>query len=528
MGRETTLGKFFGRFSRISMALVCAGFSAFVLVLCLFGGAHFKRGIEQEFYRETENIALVLLASFDDDAASLDAILLRLASEIPPADIAAAHESELHELLARYAQPSVIGPAILDRNGRLIASARTANISKISLQDRSLFRVHADNPAQSALYISAPTRGLLTNEWSIQFSRPLRDAAGGFDGVVIGSYRLSHFVELYEKLKISDRGLAGLTGKDGVVRIRSLGGTIGYGSSVARIPLVYERVLAGEMSGTFRGRGSADDVSRIGSFVVSATTPFYVTVGYDEDYIRQRYIGFFYVLGLCWFVLTAAMVAAAFFIRRLEKVSQSIQLEVVNSAVAERQKISADMHDSIGASLATLLAHFTAENINPAEVKRRIGEILMELRFLVDSAEPVDGELGIVLSYVRHRMGSGIELAGIELRWQAGELPRLPQLTARDALAIKLIMMEALSNILHHSKAKNASLTAAYDEKAAAVVIEIKDDGVGFNADDAAKAGRGIANMRKRIRTISTGGNLDIISSPGKGTTIRIEIAVPR
>jgi signal transduction histidine kinase len=519
--------KFFGRFSRFAMALVCGGFSAVVLALCLFGGAHFKNRIEQEYYRETENIAQVLMASFEDDAANLDAILTRLATQISTADLTADNETQLHEILVRYAlQPSVIGPATLDRNGALVASARANPTPRITMSDRSLFRFHADNPGESHLYISAPTRGLLTNEWSIQFSRPLHDASGAFNGVVIASYRLSHFVDLYEKLKISNRGLAGLTGNDGIVRIRTLSGTIDYGASVTKIAPVYERVLAGEKSGTFHARSVSDGVLRTGSFVASKTTPFYVTVGYDDDYISSRYIGFFYILGLCWFVVTAAMVAVVIFVRRMEKIGQRNQLDIVNSAIAERQKISADMHDSIGASLATLLAHFISDSVNLADVKRRIGEILMELRFLVDSAEPVDGELNVVLSNVRHRMGSGIELAGIKLRWQVAELPRLPGLSARDALSIRLIMMEALSNVLHHSKAKSVALTAAYNVQAATIVIEIKDDGCGFDAGNQAKAGRGISNMRKRIRAISTG-TLAIESSPGHGTTIRIELAVP-
>ncbi|HEY0223746.1 MAG TPA: hypothetical protein VGC38_04460, partial [Pseudolabrys sp.] len=65
---DRNLRNFFGRFSRVSMALICAGFSVCVLALCVFGGIHFKRGIEQEFYRETGNIAQILMASFDDDA----------------------------------------------------------------------------------------------------------------------------------------------------------------------------------------------------------------------------------------------------------------------------------------------------------------------------------------------------------------------------------------------------------------------------------------------------------------------------
>jgi signal transduction histidine kinase len=145
----------------------------------------------------------------------------------------------------------------------------------------------------------------------------------------------------------------------------------------------------------------------------------------------------------------------------------------------------------------------------------------------VDSAEPVDGELNLVLSNVRHRMGSGIELSGIDLRWQAEELPRIAKLTARDALAIKLILMEALSNVIHHSKANSAVLTAHYDAAGAAVVITLEDDGCGFDPAIAA-SGRGIANMNKRIRGISIGGKLTIQSSPGRGTTIRIELRVPQ
>jgi signal transduction histidine kinase len=520
-------GKLLGRLSRSSMALVCVGFSAVVLVLCIFAGVQFRQRTELEFYRETENIAQILLTSFEEDASNLDAILTQLAAQLRDVNISAEHESELHQVLVRYALlPSIIGPAVLDRNGVLIATARTDPVPKISLKDRNAYRVHADNPGATQFYISSPTKGLLTNEWSIQFSRPLRDQSGAFDGVVIVSYRLTHFIELYEKLKISDRGLAALIGRDGIVRIRSLSGEISYGFAVAKNGLAYERITAGEDKGTFYGRGS-DGVTRIGTFIASATTPFYVTVGADEDYLRSQYISFYYALGLCWIALTAAMVAAASFIRRLEKINQRAQLKIVESAVAERQSISADMHDSIGASLVTLLAHFTSENINPADVKRRIGEILMELRFLVDSAEPIDGDLNLVLSNIRHRMGSGIELAGIALRWHVATLPKIPSLSARDALSIKLVLMEALSNVLHHSKASTATLTASYDEQTSVVMIALRDDGCGFNADDVA-AGRGMSNMKKRIRAVSIGAKLAIDSGPGEGTTVRVVLTVPR
>jgi hypothetical protein len=150
----------------------------------------------------------------------------------------------------------------------------------------------------------------------------------------------------------------------------------------------------------------------------------------------------------------------------------------------------------------------------------------MELRFLVDTSEADEGDINLLLGNVRHRMASGIELAGIALTWGGQKLPVIVGLTARDALAIKLALMEALSNVLHHARAKSASMTAAYDDKTHSIVIIVRDDGCGFDPANM-QAGRGLANMRKRIASISTGGAITIDSAPGHGTTIRIELKAP-
>ncbi len=527
MTGTSIVGNLLGRFSRLSMWLVCTGFSALVLGLCLIAGAEFKDRAEQDLYRDTGNIAQMLMGTFEEAAANLDAVLVQVADQLRAQDISTANETPLHQLLTRYAlRETVIGPAVIDRTGTLIASARLNPIPKVSLKERNTFRIHAENGGEAKLYISAPTRGELTNEWSIQFSRPLRDASNAFNGAVLASYRLSHFNDIYDKLKLSDRGVASLTGMDGIVRIRSLSGAIGYGAEIARMAQVYERVLAGEKRGTFSGVSSSDKVVRLGTFVVSETTPFYVVVGYDDEYLNSQMIGIYWILALCWFVLSAAMVASVLVIRRMEDNAQMTRLEIVRSAMDERQKISADMHDSIGASLSTLLAHFSSDTMNLADVKRRVGEILMELRLLVDSSEPVDGDLNLILGNVRHRMAPAIEIAGIEFRWRVQELPAIPALSSRDALSMKLIVMEALSNVLHHSAARSVTLSALYDESAAAVVITVADDGHGFDAN--AKAGRGILNMNMRTRKLSTGGKLAIDGNPGKGTTVRVEVHVPQ
>ena len=80
--------------------------------------------------------------------------------------------------------------------------------------------------------------------------------------------------------------------------------------------------------------------------------------------------------------------------------------------------------------------------------------------------------------------------------------------------------------MLHHSQAKTAALAASYDRDAAAIAIAIADDGIGFDPAEAA-SGRGLANMRKRAGSISTGATLIIDSAPGRGTTVRLDLQVP-
>jgi hypothetical protein len=164
---RSSLRFLFSRLARAPVAL-CAGFSGLVLVLCVLAGLHFKMGVKEEFYRETQNVAQVLMAGFDDEAAAADGILSRLAAEIPQDALTHEHETDLHRLLASYAlQPAMLGPAVVDRNGTLIASAMTDDAPGLSLKDRNVFRAHAKTPRESKLYIGAPTRNQINDEWAI-------------------------------------------------------------------------------------------------------------------------------------------------------------------------------------------------------------------------------------------------------------------------------------------------------------------------------------------------------------------------
>lgn len=189
--------------------------------------------------------------------------------------------------------------------------------------------------------------------------------------------------------------------------------------------------------------------------------------------------------------------------------------------LGERQRIMADMHDGVGASLVGVLGAVQGGRTNMEEVERRLLETLQELRLAVDALEPVDGDLAVVLGNVRHRMRAALAESGVTMHWDIGELPRLGYLTPQTILAIQRVVLEAIANALRHSRARN--LTVGAEVTAAVLEVRIEDDGVGFDPDGVT-GGRGLASMRSRAA--GCGGDVRIRSAAGSGTTVLLQLPI--
>ena len=186
----------------------------------------------------------------------------------------------------------------------------------------------------------------------------------------------------------------------------------------------------------------------------------------------------------------------------------------------ERRRIMADMHDGLGARLVGLLSQVQSGRADPRQIEEGLAAALEELRTTIDSLQPVEGDLGVVLGNVRHRMRTVFDTAGVELGWRVGELPRMDDLTPARNLAIQRILLELFTNVLKHSGARKVDVSTHAGAGRASIVIE--DDGRGFEVANR-RNGRGLANLQERAR--EAGGSLLIESEPGRGT--RATLALP-
>lgn len=97
-------------------------------------------------------------------------------------------------------------------------------------------------------------------------------------------------------------------------------------------------------------------------------------------------------------------------------------------------------------------------------------------------------------------------------------------LSHEQAESILLIVREALSNCLQHSRAHEGVVTA--QRQNGALRIEIRDDGVGFDPAAMQQASRGLANIGARAKAI--GADLQIVSQPGQGVRIALALPLPQ
>jgi signal transduction histidine kinase len=165
----------------------------------------------------------------------------------------------------------------------------------------------------------------------------------------------------------------------------------------------------------------------------------------------------------------------------------------------ERQRLMQDMHDGLGSTLVGALRAFESDRAADLDAVGILRGCIDDLKLTIDSMEPVETDLLLLLATLRFRLQPRLEAAGVKLVWDAGEAPPLAWLDQRHALHILRILQEAIANILKHAGARE--VTVAVRHEGERVLVRVRDDGRGFDPTLPSR-GRGLANQRRRAEAI--------------------------
>jgi signal transduction histidine kinase len=202
----------------------------------------------------------------------------------------------------------------------------------------------------------------------------------------------------------------------------------------------------------------------------------------------------------------------------------------MQAAIEERQRLARDLHDTVAQTLysLTLLSEAVRRLANSGDLNQvqayagRLGETaqqsLREMRLLVyEMRSPVLEKEGLVRA-LQIRLDSVEKRSGIEVNFQTNVTEALPILMEEGLF---YIASEALNNSLKHAMA--SALTIRLEVLENAVVLEIRDNGRGFEFGDKTELG-GLGLMTMKERAEKLGGTTKIHSTSGEGTNVFVSV----
>jgi len=202
------------------------------------------------------------------------------------------------------------------------------------------------------------------------------------------------------------------------------------------------------------------------------------------------------------------------------------------ASLEERQRLARELHDSVsqalyGISLGTRTARTLIERepqraVEPLDYVSTLAEAgLAELRALIFELRPESLAMEGLVAALEKQFAALRARHGIAVH---AELSLEPDLRLDLKEVLYRVGQEALHNTVKHARAKN--VTVRLQETAGSVVLEVADDGIGFDPAGEFPGHLGLRSMAER--TANAGGELVIDSSAGAGTRVRVSVpAIP-
>jgi len=216
-------------------------------------------------------------------------------------------------------------------------------------------------------------------------------------------------------------------------------------------------------------------------------------------------------------------------VSRGAKERERLLRSAIDASDAERRRIARDLHDGVVQELAGTAFSVSAlvRDADTSESSRptlrsasvALRDSLKSLRSLLAEIHPPElhpeGLAAALDDLIAPAAAAGIQASvSIEGEESASDA---------EAALVWRVAQEAVRNAIRHSGATTLAVTVRGD--GAKLTLGVVDDGVGFDTDNAVDPDRyGLRGLRSLVRDV--GGELEVISAPGEGTTVRMEVDI--
>jgi signal transduction histidine kinase/ligand-binding sensor domain-containing protein len=257
------------------------------------------------------------------------------------------------------------------------------------------------------------------------------------------------------------------------------------------------------------------------------TTPKSITILVEAPFYASwwfRTIAFILSLAIVY------LVVRVFLNRRFR--AQVDLMEREKMLLTERNRISADLHDELGAEVSNIvilsrIAQAKIKNNDSPvssidKIDRAANDMINKMNGIIWSLNPANDDLTSLVEYLKRYANDYFELhdykGGLELN---GKLRKV-QVKGIIRRNIFLILKEALHNVHKHAKANEVKVKIEVDARY--LILVITDNGKGFDLNQKQRGRLGLMSLRRRAQDV--GGEIEIDSKLDQGTVIKAKFTI--
>jgi diguanylate cyclase (GGDEF)-like protein len=308
----------------ILLALVVVSFA----VLCTRTLLAFRAGQWEVARGIGENIASAIEADITRNIEVYDLSLRAVVMNIGLPEVAELTPALQRMVLFDHAATAkYFGPIrVFDRRGNLVVESSSSDTISSTYNTEEFFLVHQRQP-DAGLFISPPAADR-RGAYEILLSRRISAADGSFDGIVVGSIKLSYFHDLFRRLEIHGDDALTVLSREGHVLMRRPFDIGMLGKNVGKN--LRARLASKEESGFFEGVGAIDTIPRL--YVWKAGPSCVVLVGRSLEQIYSAWWSEALMIGGIMAFLLVVVLATTIILMRETKLRLSLQRELAKLA----------------------------------------------------------------------------------------------------------------------------------------------------------------------------------------------------